>query len=346
VTYLVTEFHIPKLPRLHKAKTLNGEIAPRPERLDALEHGPLITSPPGVHEAPDIPLRLPAQRQKRLGLGGDQQPPVHDGPEQRLHPVAVPRGDKQLAPLIVQHEGELAAQVTEEGQAVVLVERDDDLTVAAALERVRRLLEQVGADAVIVVQFAIDHGVHRTGRVVEGLGAVGAQVVDRQADVAESCEEGVSVRSETFAYDDGVGEGGRTNSAVSADPLAARIRTTMLDELEGGVELFIQSSELLAVAIAIAIAVDDSDRHGLMEVAMSVEGQDATDATHLGRCLAMDEGGTLRRAMSAVITMALDRSCLLHHCRPAISYRFDKRCHSLIEAVCALQTSVMAASAT
>lgn len=67
---------------------------------------------------------------------------------------------------------------------MVEVERDDDLGVAVADERVPGLVFQLFADAVVVVELAIDDGVDFAAGGVEGLGAFGGEVVDGEADVA------------------------------------------------------------------------------------------------------------------------------------------------------------------
>lgn len=69
----------------------------------------------------------------------------------------------------------------------MLVEGDDNLAVAAALELVPSLLDQVLADGFVVVELAVYDGVNDAVGRVEGLGAVGAEVVDRQTDVTQCC---------------------------------------------------------------------------------------------------------------------------------------------------------------
>lgn len=69
------------------------------------------------------------------------------------------------------------------------VQREDDLAVAAALEVVFRV--ELGAVALVVVQLAVDDGVDVVLPVVEGLVAVGTEVDDREADVAEAWQQSV-----------------------------------------------------------------------------------------------------------------------------------------------------------
>lgn len=127
---------------------------------------------------------MPPQRQKRLHLRRNQQPAIHERIVERLDAIPVASSEEDLAFGVPQHEGEFPAEVRHERQAVVAVQREDDLAVAAALEVVFRV--QVGAVALVVVQLAVDDGVDVVLPVVEGLVAVRAEVDDREADVAES----------------------------------------------------------------------------------------------------------------------------------------------------------------
>lgn len=65
--------------------------------------------PARIPQSPNIPLRLPTQRQERLLLSRNQQPAILDGPEQRLNPIPIPYSHKELLLLVPQHAGELAA---------------------------------------------------------------------------------------------------------------------------------------------------------------------------------------------------------------------------------------------
>lgn len=60
----------------------------------------------------------------------------------------------------------------------MLVQRDDNLAVTPALEFVARLGGEVGAYGFVVVELAVDDCVDGVFVVVEGLGAVGGEVVD------------------------------------------------------------------------------------------------------------------------------------------------------------------------
>lgn len=115
--------------------------------------------PPGIPQSPNIPLRLPSQRQESLLLRRNQQPPILHRPEQRFNPITIPYSDKELLLLVPEHAGELAAEPVREVEPVVQVQGDDDLGVAAAGEGVGGDGLEVCADGVVVVEFAVDDGV-------------------------------------------------------------------------------------------------------------------------------------------------------------------------------------------
>src|SRR5262249_53781589 len=79
---------------------------------------------------------------------------------------------------------ELAAQVVEEAEAVLLVEVDGDLAVAAGAEAVTAEAE-VAAEALVIVELAVDGGDDLPVLAGDGLRAAGG-VEDGQADVGEA----------------------------------------------------------------------------------------------------------------------------------------------------------------
>jgi len=110
------------------------------------------------------------------------------GPEERLDAEPVPGGDDGAGALVVQDQGELAAEVVEElGRAVVRVERDGELRVGVADEAVAMDADEVVAEAVVVVDLAVDDGVDEVVGAVDGLVGLGGEVVDGEAVVAEGC---------------------------------------------------------------------------------------------------------------------------------------------------------------
>jgi len=157
----------------------------------ALKQRPSIMIPPRILQTPHVPLRLPSQRQERLDLRSNQQPPptlptsiVPNRPEQRLDPIPISRRNKDLALLIPEYDCEFAAQVLGEVQPVVEVQRDDNLGIRPRGELVVGGLLELGADAVVVVELAVDNCVDAVGWGVEGLGGGWREIVNREADVA------------------------------------------------------------------------------------------------------------------------------------------------------------------
>jgi len=117
------------------------------------------------------------------------------GPEERLDAEPVPGGDDGAGALVVQDQGELAAEVVEElGRAVVRVERDGELRVGVADEAVAVDADEVVAEAVVVVDLAVDDGVDEVVGAVDGLVGLGGEVVDGEAVVAEGCGWGGPAR--------------------------------------------------------------------------------------------------------------------------------------------------------
>lgn len=126
----------------------------------------------------------------------------------------------------------------------MLVQGDDDLAVRAALEPVACRPYEFLADTIVVVQLAVDDGVDLVVRVVEGLRAIGAKVVDGKAAVAQGCVEdtGTSQRGVVSRGIRGFCGGAwsgicRTNALVMADPLAAGVGAAMRDHVDALVEL-------------------------------------------------------------------------------------------------------------
>src|SRR6185437_922182 len=90
----------------------------------------------------------------RLHLRREHEPVGHARHVQRLDPEPVARGDDQALRLIVEQEGELAAQMLEAAQAMFLVQIDDDLGIALGLEAVALRLERA-PDPLEIVDLAI-----------------------------------------------------------------------------------------------------------------------------------------------------------------------------------------------
>lgn len=73
----------------------------------------------------------------------------------------------------------------EERSAMELVECDDNLAIALALEYVPGVFLELLASGIGLVQLAVHNGVNVSIRRMKGLLAIGAQVVDSEADVTQ-----------------------------------------------------------------------------------------------------------------------------------------------------------------
>ena len=94
-------------------------------------------------------------------------------PEERLDAVAISGRDEEMACLIIQAQGEFTAKLVKEGDSVVLVECNDDLTIAATRELVPKVLLQPFAYPIVVIQFTIHHSMDLVVRGMERLATIG-----------------------------------------------------------------------------------------------------------------------------------------------------------------------------
>lgn len=85
--------------------------------------------PASVEQTLDVPFGFPAQRQKSLDFGSDQQSFILDGPEQWLDAISVSGCNQELLRLIEEDTGKLASEMMEEVEAVVLVKSNGELRV-------------------------------------------------------------------------------------------------------------------------------------------------------------------------------------------------------------------------
>ena len=99
--------------------------------------------------------RLGSSRQQRLDLGGEGEPPGLLGVEQRLLPEVIAREQQAAAAPVPDREGEHAAQPREHPLAVVLVQVDQHLGVAAGPELVAPG-HQLAAQRLVVVDLAVE----------------------------------------------------------------------------------------------------------------------------------------------------------------------------------------------
>ena len=150
----------------------------------AKQRPPLIRTrkQPLVHPAL-VPRARHPRREKRLRLRREVERAVVLRVEERLEAEAVARREQRTGLLVPDHEGELAAQVLQAARAVVLVEVERDLAVGAGAEAVSLRFE-LGADALEVVELAVDDDVQPTVLARDRLVALG--VVDHQQRVAQS----------------------------------------------------------------------------------------------------------------------------------------------------------------
>lgn len=100
----------------------------------------------------------------------------------------VPPGNNNVPALVVQDEGEFASDVLNKvGSSVDLVQGDQHLAVAVALEVISMLVGQDLAEPVKVIHFPVDHCVYCPIVAMDGLVGVDRQIVDRQTRMAEAC---------------------------------------------------------------------------------------------------------------------------------------------------------------
>lgn len=96
-------------------------------------------------------------------------------------------GNDKVPALIVQDEGEFASDVLDEvGSSVDLVQGNQHLAVAVALEVVPVLVSQNLTEPVKIVDFPVDHCVYCPVVAMDGLVGVDRQIVDRQARMTEA----------------------------------------------------------------------------------------------------------------------------------------------------------------
>ena len=99
----------------------------RTDFLNPVKDGTGVVEPSIVDETLNIPPWGPPESQERLDLCAEQDPPARSRrPIQRLNPIPIPRGNDDLPYAIVYDHGEFAAQVCEEGGAVVKVKQEDE----------------------------------------------------------------------------------------------------------------------------------------------------------------------------------------------------------------------------
>src|SRR5262249_61032549 len=96
-----------------------------------------------------------AGRQQRLDLGGQVQRAAVARVVKGLDAEAIPGGEERVVGAVPEHEGELAAQLTQAGRAALLVEMEGDLAVGAGAEPVAPAFE-VALGALEVVELTVD----------------------------------------------------------------------------------------------------------------------------------------------------------------------------------------------
>lgn len=79
----------------------------------------------------------------------------------------------------------------DEGEAIMLVQSDDDLTVTVSHKL--ELTRQLSLVTLVVVQLAVHHGMNAIFFVMEGLVSTRTQINDGQADMAETYEDGQQI---------------------------------------------------------------------------------------------------------------------------------------------------------
>lgn len=112
------------------------------------EWRPLILPPALVHKAFDIPLGLPAKRQKSLGFRCNKKSIVLKGIKQWLNTIAISGGNESLGFGIVNADGEFPSEMFEKRETVEFIERNSHLTVTGAPELVVGFARELFADAI------------------------------------------------------------------------------------------------------------------------------------------------------------------------------------------------------
>ena len=119
-----------------------------------------------------------ATRERESDILHPQNHPQHSN-------LPIPHRNKHLPPLIPQHTRELPTQVLREIEAVMQIQRNNNLRIRPGSKRILRLSLQPSPDSIVVVELAVDHRVDAVGGGVDGLGGGGGEVVYGETDVAE-----------------------------------------------------------------------------------------------------------------------------------------------------------------
>ena len=157
--------------------------------VDAFEDGSCVMCVSSVCDALYVPLGIQSQRTKGFDFGPDDETPIDLGEEQRLDPIAVTSAHEQFGSRIIQTQCKLAAQVAEEGYAVDLIQRGDNLTVTLPLERPSGVFGQLLPSFIVLIEFSVHDSVDMAIWGVERLLAVWAQIVDGETDVTQCCNK-------------------------------------------------------------------------------------------------------------------------------------------------------------
>src|SRR5262249_49768192 len=134
------------------------EAVPRPKLANAGEErllGQRVLHAGDLKDCFFIPARRHPQREERLGFRGDRQPKPGLVEAKRLDAEAVPRRQQAATMAVPEDERELATEMIEKGDPVLLIEVNGDLAVAARAKAMAELA-QLCAQAVVVVELAVD----------------------------------------------------------------------------------------------------------------------------------------------------------------------------------------------
>lgn len=135
---------------------------------------------------------------------------------------------------------------------MVLVKRNNNLGIRSRGELVVGGLFELLADAVVVIELAIDDCMDLAVRRVEWLSTVRRKVVDGESYVTKRCYTRLAWFLEQFSRR----RHQSTDSVISADPLTTSVRTTVLDLVEGGVELLREAfSVMLAGSVELLLCL-------------------------------------------------------------------------------------------
>jgi hypothetical protein len=196
-----------------------GELAHRAEHRPRGEHGAarqVLLQRGRVEAAGQV-----GQREERLQLGREREPPVVERVDERLDPERVAGEDEPAARAVPQREREHPAQPGDEARPALLVQVDDDLRVAARAQPVPAP-GQLVAQPPEAVDLAVADRAHVARLVDDGLVAAGG--VDEREAPHRQRDRAVLQLARAVGSPVGQGRGHRTRRGqVPGRPVAPQL---------------------------------------------------------------------------------------------------------------------------